>query len=212
MRAPALLLILATCDRAPQPRTDAAPPPPATENTTTAPSSSSPPPVAVPSPDCPAGYVCGGAHPPDTPVDLLLVEKRAHRLSLVAGQDVLATYTVAIGSGGHRQKTHEGDKTTPVGRYKVTAIIKNTKWHTYLALDYPAPEDVARYEELVAKGEAPARVGAGSGIAIHGRRADMADGVHKLVDWTLGCVALDNPEIDAVAARVSKGTPVEIRP
>ena len=162
-------------------------------------------------PNCPTGFRCDVQHPKDTAADLILVEKRAHKLHLVKGQDVMTTYSVALGSGGQRQKSHEGDKTTPVGRYRVIAIIKGTRWHTYLALDYPSPEDVARYERLVAAGAAPAKVGAGSGIAIHGRRADMRDGVHKLYDWTLGCVALDNPEIDAVAARVSKGTPVEIR-
>lgn len=169
-------------------------------------------PSAAPTePPCPAGFRCDAKVPADAAIDLILVEKRAHRLSLVAGDAVAKTYSVALGSGGMGQKGYEGDKITPMGRFAVTAVIKNTKWHTYLALDYPGPEDVSRYEALVAKGEAPSRVGAGSGIAIHGRRADMVDGVHKLVDWTLGCVSLDNPEIDEVASRVKKGTAVWIR-
>jgi len=148
---------------------------------------------------------------PDAAIDLILVEKSERRLALVTGTDVVAVYTVALGSGGMGQKHYEGDKTTPMGTYSVTAIIKGTRWHTYLALDYPNQEDKARYDALVARGEAPAGVGAGSGIAIHGRRKDMRDGLHKLVDWTLGCVALDNDEIDEVAARVKKGTRVVIR-
>jgi murein L,D-transpeptidase YafK len=148
---------------------------------------------------------------PDAAIDLILVEKSEHRLSLVAGTGVVAMYSVALGSGGQGQKHYEGDKTTPMGSYTVTSIIKGTRWHTYLGLDYPNEEDKKRYDALVAKGEAPAGVGAGSGIAIHGRRKDMRDGLHKLVDWTLGCVALDNDEIDEVAARVKIGTRVVIR-
>lgn len=178
---------------------------------TTSPSASAPASAPPAQSTCPTGYRCSAKVPPDAVIDLILVEKRAHRLSLVSGQDIAKTYAVALGSGGMGQKGYEGDKTTPMGRYEVTAIIRNTKWHTYLALDYPNAEDVARYEALVAKGEAPAGVGAGSGIAIHGRRADMIDGLHKLVDWTLGCVSLDNAEIDEVASRVKKGTPVWIR-
>jgi hypothetical protein len=147
---------------------------------------------AAPAPPCPNGYRCGAAVPPDAVIDLILIEKSEHRLSLVSGSDVAAMYSVALGSGGPGQKHYEGDKTTPMGAYSVTAIIKNTRWHTYLALDYPNEEDKKRYEALVARGEAPAGVGAGSGIAIHGRRKDMRDGLHKLIDWTLGCVALDN--------------------
>jgi lipoprotein-anchoring transpeptidase ErfK/SrfK len=159
---------------------------------------------------CPEGYRCGGPSP-SSPVDLILVEKRNHRLYLVSGTEVVASYSVAIGPGGYGHKKYEGDKVTPIGSYTVTAKIEKTKWHTYLALDYPNEDDKKRYADLVARGEAPAGVGAGSAIAIHGRRADMPDGLHKLVDWTLGCVALDNEEIDSVAARVQKGTRVLIR-
>ncbi|NUO48921.1 MAG: L,D-transpeptidase [Polyangiaceae bacterium] len=161
-------------------------------------------------PACPDGYRCGPPSP-TAPVDLILVEKRAHRLYLVSKTEVVASYSVAIGPGGYGHKKYEGDKVTPIGSYTITAKIDKTKWHTYLALDYPNEEDKKRYADLVERGEAPAGVGAGSAIAIHGRRADMPDGLHKLVDWTLGCVALDNAEIDQVAARVEKGTRVLIR-
>lgn len=166
--------------------------------------------AATAEPGCPHGYRCG-APSPSASIDLVLVEKRAHRLYLVSGTDVVASYSVAIGPGGYGSKKYEGDKVTPTGSYTVTMKIDKTKWHTYLALDYPNEEDKKRYAELVARGEAPPGVGAGSGIAIHGRRADMPDVAHKLIDWTLGCVALDNGEIDQVAARVGKGTRVLIR-
>ncbi len=217
MRWQVVLLLSLGCD--PSPRMPASASAPISESAPTpAAHPPAPPPTEVasatssaPAGDaCPEGYRCG---PPSStaPIDLILVEKRAHRLHLVSKTEVVASYSVAIGPGGYGHKKYEGDKVTPIGSYTVTAKIDKTKWHTYLALDYPNEDDKKRYADLVARGEAPAGVGAGSGIAIHGRRADMPDGLHKLVDWTLGCVALDNGEIDQVAARVGKGTRVLIR-
>jgi hypothetical protein len=167
--------------------------------------------VAVVDPACPADWPCDGRAAPDAIADAIFIDKSEHRLWLFAGRRVIESYGVALGSGGPGQKHYEGDKITPIGSYRITHIVPKTRWHTYLALDYPAEVDRQRYNDLVAKGEAPPGKTAGSGIAIHGRRADMVDGVHKLVDWTLGCVAIDNDEIDAVAARVAKGTAVTIR-
>ncbi len=172
------------------------------------PASSAAPEASTPS--CPTGFRCGPERP-DAKVDLILVEKRAHRLALVSGDEVVATYSVAIGRGGYGPKGYEGDRITPTGAYEITAHIPRSKWHTFLALSYPTEADEARYRELVARGQAPAGVGAGSGIALHGRSAHLKDGLHKLVDWTLGCVALDNDEIDEIAARAPVGTKVLIR-
>ena len=79
-------------------------------------------------------------------------------------------------------------------------------------LDYPGDEDRRRFAELVARGEVEAKRGPGSAIAVHGHRADQRDGLHKTWDWTLGCVALDNGEIDEVASLAPVGTRVVIEP
>lgn len=164
------------------------------------------------SPDCPKGYRCerGGALG-DAPVSALLIEKGAHRLHLVRDRVIVRSYEVALGSGGSGQKLYEGDRVTPIGTYAISGRYPS-RWHTYLALDYPRDEDKQRYEAAVAKGEAPAKVGAGSAIAIHGHRQDQPERLHKLVDWTLGCVALDNGEIDEIATVAPKGTTVIITP
>jgi len=162
-------------------------------------------------PGCPSDWPCDGPAPAGAAGDLILVDKSEHRLWLFSGREVIESHSVALGSGGQGQKGYEGDKVTPIGSYQVTHIIPKTRWHTYLALDYPREEDKRRYAELVARGEAPPGTTAGSGIAIHGRRADMPDGAHKLIDWTLGCVALDNAEIDAIAGKIKKGARVVIR-
>lgn len=164
------------------------------------------------SPDCPKGYRCERGGPIGAaPVSALLIEKGAHRLHLVRDRVIVRSYEVALGSGGSGQKLYEGDRVTPIGTYAITGRYPS-RWHTYLALDYPRDADKQRYEVAVAKGEAPAKVGAGSAIAIHGHRQDQPERLHKLVDWTLGCVALDNGEIDEIATVAPKGTTVIITP
>jgi L,D-peptidoglycan transpeptidase YkuD (ErfK/YbiS/YcfS/YnhG family) len=170
--------------------------------------------VAPEDPDCPRGYRCdfaalASANPPH--VTEILVRKEAHRLHLVAGDTIVRSYRVALGWGGLGQKYYEGDGTTPIGTYSITGKYPS-KWHTYLSLDYPRPADDDRYANAVAEGRAPKGRTAGSAIAIHGHRDNQPEGLHKLVDWTLGCVALDNGEIDEVASLTTNGTRVVIVP
>jgi L,D-transpeptidase catalytic domain len=169
----------------------------------------------VPTGPCPPGWTCDYAAFADparrAAVSSLLVQKARHQLHLVAGRTILASYSVALGSGGLGQKLYEGDKTTPIGTYKITGKYPS-RWHTYLAIDYPAPADVARHAAAVERGEVPKGKGPGSAIAIHGHRQDQPSRLHKVFDWTLGCVALDNDEIDVVAGLAPVGTPVVIEP
>lgn len=173
-----------------------------------------PAPAAVEDPDCPTGYGCElGAplDPRDARDTSLLVRKAAHRLHLLVRGKIVRTYGVALGWGGLGQKVYEGDGTTPIGAYAITGEYPS-KWHTYLAIDYPRPVDDERYAQAVKDGTAPAKRTAGSAIAIHGHRTDQRDGDHRRSDWTLGCVALDNGDIDEVAAMTEVGTRVVIDP
>jgi murein L,D-transpeptidase YafK len=103
----------------------------------------------------------------------------------------------------------EGDKVTPVGTYRISGRIKGL-FHEFLVVSYPNAADIARYAELKRAGEVPPGVGVGNGIGIHGIGGDAWKGVHKEHDWTLGCVALDDDEIDEIAARVKDGTKLVI--
>ena len=165
-----------------------------------------------PEPGCPTGHRCDyGAFTRRPPITQILIEKAAHRLHLVSGELVVRSYGVALGSGGLGKKAYEGDRVTPIGRYHVVGRYPS-RWHTYLALDYPNDDDRKRHAELVARGEVPDGRGPGSAIASHGRKAMQPDRLHKLVDWTLGCVALDNAEIEEVASVAPVGTEVVIVP
>ena len=104
----------------------------------------------------------------------------------------------------------QGDGVTPVGTYKITGRLATSPWHTLLGVSYPNYEDVKRFSKLKAEGKVPHDANIGFGIAIHGRSANMLDGEHKKTDWTLGCIALDNAEVDELASLVKKETTVTI--
>jgi len=137
------------------------------------------------------------------------IDKSDHRLDLVAGDDVVRTYKVAIGSGGPGPKRFEGDKVTPVGTYRVTGRIKGL-FHEFLIVSYPNADDVKRFAALKREGEVPPGRGVGNGIGIHGVGSPEFEKDHKATDWTFGCIALDDAEIDEVASMVAEGTRIVI--
>lgn len=137
------------------------------------------------------------------------IDKSDHTLKLVAGSDVVKTYKVAIGSGGMGPKKYEGDKTTPTGTYRVAGRFKGL-FHQFLNVSYPSEEDKKRFAALKAQGGVPAGRSVGFGIGIHGVGSKTLNGVHKAADWTHGCIALDDDEIDELSKLVKDGTKIVI--
>ncbi|EYF01516.1 L,D-transpeptidase family protein [Chondromyces apiculatus] len=137
------------------------------------------------------------------------IDKSDHTLQLLADTQVVKSYKVAIGPGGAGPKLYQGDKRTPVGTYRVQGRIKGL-FHQFLTVSYPNDEDRVRYAESKRRGEIPKGRGIGFGIGIHGVGSPELAGDHKLSDWTLGCIALDDDEIDEVARLVPDGTRIVI--
>lgn len=149
----------------------------------------------------------GDGPPPG--VTEIRIAKGPHRLDLVSDGKVVKSYRVAIGPGGAGPKTMQGDKVTPTGTYRVTGHIKGL-FHQFLSIDYPNAEDKKRYAELRKRGLIPGGRSIGNDIGIHGTGHKDWNGVHKESDWTLGCIALDDAEIDEIARRAKDGTRVVI--
>ncbi|MFT3773225.1 MAG: L,D-transpeptidase [Minicystis sp.] len=143
------------------------------------------------------------------PITEIRIDKSDHRLDLVSEGRVVKTYRIAIGPGGAGHKRMEGDKVTPVGTYRIVGQIKGL-FHQFLTVSYPNDEDRTRFAELKHRGKIPRDATIGGGIGIHGVNGKQWKGVHKENDWTLGCIALDDDEIDEIAARVKTGTTVVI--
>jgi len=138
--------------------------------------------------------------------DSVLILKKGHVLELLAGGKVIRTYKVALGSGGLAPKEREGDGRTPEGHYTIDARNADSHYHRALHVSYPNAEDRNRAAKL---GVAP-----GGAIMIHGLPNGMGGigAAHRLQDWTLGCIAVTDDEIDEIWNLVPVGTPVEIRP
>jgi murein L,D-transpeptidase YafK len=138
--------------------------------------------------------------------DSIVISKSAHTLSLMSGKTVLKTYHVALGRGSAGAKQVAGDNRTPEGKYVIDEKKTSTKFHKALHLSYPNADDRAKASKL---GKPP-----GGDIEIHGLPTTFAwvGTTQHVLDWTAGCIALSNDEIDEVWKMTSVGTPVEIDP
>jgi murein L,D-transpeptidase YafK len=143
---------------------------------------------------------------PSAKADSVLILKKDHLLELLSGGKVIRTYHVALGTGGLAPKQKEGDARTPEGHYIIDS--RNAQSHYYKALhvSYPNTKDRERAAKM---GVAP-----GGAIMIHGLPNGMGKigAAHRLYDWTLGCIAVTDAEIDEIWTMVPVGTPLEIRP
>ena len=134
-----------------------------------------------------------------------IVDKLHRQLTVYYRGLRVATYSADLGVNGLRRKERSGDRATPEGRYHVVELKegRKTAYYKALLLDYPNADDRARFERSRRRGTIPSRAGIGSLIEIHG---DGGDGR----DWTDGCIALANSDMDKVFARARAGTPVTI--
>ena len=139
-------------------------------------------------------------------IDSILILKKDHLLELISGGKVIRTYHVALGRGGLAPKQQEGDARTPEGHYVIDTRNAASHYHKALHISYPNTEDRKRATHA---GVAP-----GGAIMIHGLPNGMGllGSSHRLYDWTLGCIAVTDTEIDEIWTMVPVGTPVEIRP
>jgi murein L,D-transpeptidase YafK len=155
-----------------------------------------------------AGGSTAGPH-----VTRMHLTKSTHTLTLFDGERLVATFQASIGPGGSGFKRREGDNVTPVGKYHVIGH-QPSQYRVFLRLDYPNADDRARFAALKASGELPANARIGSDIGIHGTpQSHVYDGERSSfrgVDWTAGCVAVQDDEIDRIAAWVPDGTVIEI--
>jgi tetratricopeptide (TPR) repeat protein len=142
----------------------------------------------------------------NVPVDKILIEKKQRRLMLISKGEVLKTYKVALGGNPDGPKTRHGDDKTPEGTYRIDSRNKNSLYHLSLHISYPNESDKKRAKEL---GVAP-----GGDIMIHGIKNGFSwvGDRHAEVDWTKGCIAVTDEEIDEIGKVVRNGTIVEIRP
>jgi len=147
-------------------------------------------------------------HPlsPRTTIDRIVVEKSARKLSILRDGKQIKTYRVALGRNSFGPKREEGDMKTPQGTYKIDSRNAQSSFHLALHISYPSDEDNKR--------AAARSVPAGSDIMIHGIRNGLGwiGAFHRWKDWTIGCIALTDEEIEELWRVTPDGTTIEIRP
>ncbi len=143
---------------------------------------------------------------PAKQADRIVVEKSARTMKLMQGARVLKTYRVALSREPIGAKEREGDHKVPEGEYVIDSKNSHSRFHLALHISYPNASDREKARKL---GVRP-----GGNIEIHGLDSKYAwvGSLQRQVDWTDGCIAVTNPEIEEIWPMVPVGTPVEIRP
>jgi murein L,D-transpeptidase YafK len=149
--------------------------------------------------------------PPRVRVDRLVLDKSDHLLEAWSGETLLRTYDVAIGAGGAGDKRWEGDGRTPEGTYRIDSRHRSRQFHRFLHVSYPNADDRRRYRRAVRAGEVPEGRGIGGDIGIHGTPDDFF-GLRSAFDWTAGCIAVSNDEVEELYRAVAPNAVIEIRP
>ena len=142
----------------------------------------------------------------ETTADLIIVRKAKRELVLLSQGNVLRSYLVALGRAPVGAKQRQGDGKTPEGSYTITGRNKRSSYHRSLRVSYPNAGDKARARRL--------GVSTGGDIMIHGLPNGMGriGAAHRKADWTEGCIAVTNGEIEEIWRLVPDGTPIRIEP
>jgi len=140
------------------------------------------------------------------PADKILIEKMKRRLSLLSKGSVIKAYRIALGGNPDGPKQRQGDNKTPEGTYFIDSRNMDSRYHISLHISYPNERDKRLAKE---RGVPP-----GGDIMIHGIKNGYSSvgALHAGSDWTKGCIAVTDKEIEEIERLVPNGTVVEIRP
>jgi murein L,D-transpeptidase YafK len=139
-------------------------------------------------------------------VDRVVVRKSEREMDLISKNRTVRSYRISLGANPLGHKQQEGDERTPEGRYTIDYRNPKSRYHRALHISYPNAEDNKRAK---AKNLRP-----GGMIMIHGSPNNWgrAESLLKGRDWTNGCIAVSNAEIDEIWTLVKDGTPIVIQP
>ncbi len=138
--------------------------------------------------------------------DRVLVLKKERTLQLLSHGKAIRSYKVALGGDPVGPKTRQGDHKTPEGVYVLDSRNAHSQFYKSIHISYPSARDRVAARQ---KGVSP-----GGDVFVHGlpNGYGWAGASHRLTDWTDGCIAVTDQEIDQIWLAVADGTPIEIRP
>jgi hypothetical protein len=147
-----------------------------------------------------------GPLPESLMFDKLLLEKAKRRLTAYAKGKAVRVYLVALGENPLGHKQFQGDKRTPEGNYTINDKNPRSAYYKNIGISYPNAQDRERAKKM--------HKSPGGDIKIHGLAPHFAamGPAHRATDWTYGCIAVTNPEMEEIFLRTPVGIPIEILP
>lgn len=142
--------------------------------------------------------------PTDVTIDKIFVDKSERSLQLLSDDKVVKSYRIALGDSPVGHKQQQGDERTPVGTYELDYKNENSIAHRSIHISYPNSADKARARRL--------GVNPGGDIMIHGQMNGFGHlaAINQRRDWTDGCIAVTNAEMDEIMSVYKAGMPIEI--
>lgn len=142
--------------------------------------------------------------PADAKINKMIVYKSTKKMDVYGKTGFLKTYQISISRKSGKKKFDDDDK-TPEGGYKIDSRDPRSGFYKSLHISYPDKADIRNAEKHGKK--------AGGGIEIHGLKNGLGfiGKFHRLLNWTRGCIAVTNGEMDELYRAVDKGTEIEIR-
>jgi murein L,D-transpeptidase YafK len=144
--------------------------------------------------------------PKGTKINLLVVYKSKRELLAYSNGKLIKTYKISLGRNPIGHKLIEGDKKTPEGVYSIFAKNSSSGYHKNLGISYPNASDIAASKKM--------NQSTGGDVKIHGLRNGLGfiSKFQRCWDWTAGCIALTDEEVDELYESVAIGTKIEIKP
>jgi len=147
--------------------------------------------------------ICYGV---EAKIDAVLVKKSEKKMYLLKEGKSIKEYKVVFGANpkGHKQK--EGDERTPEGKYVIDFKKENSSFYKAVHISYPNEHDKAKARE--------SGLNPGGSIMIHGQKNGLGwlSWLSQWFNWTDGCIAITNREMDEIWELINEGTPIEIQP
>jgi len=141
------------------------------------------------------------------------VDKSERRFGVYVSDTLLKTYPCVLGENPVGDKVMQGDRKTPEGTFGFRSKRMHDKWHAFVWVDYPNAESRRRFEERKRAGLVPDGKDIGGEIGIHGVPAGMDHWITEGVDWTWGCIALRNDDLDEIYPYILPGrTSIVVEP
>lgn len=128
----------------------------------------------------------------------ILVDKSDRRMELSVKDTVLKSYLIVLGLNPNGDKHFQGDKKTPEGTFTFRAKYPHANWHKFVWVDYPNEESWRRFNKRKADGTIPSDAKIGAEIGIHGVPDGMDEWIVRGQDWTFGCIAMRNDDLDEI--------------